>query len=136
MTLKVIIDTNFLLIPGKFMIDIFEEIKNEARTDIELLTLDRVIEELEKLSNSKETKLKDRNAAKLGLALLKQKNLKIEHCSRQHTDDAIIEKALEFKDQGFFSAIATVDKELISRALSSKIWVFALRQKKKILLLK
>jgi rRNA-processing protein FCF1 len=136
MVLKVIIDTNFLLIPSTLNVDVFEGIVSAANDSVELITLNLVVEELEILIASKELNLKDREAAKLALALLKQKNLKIEHCSNEHTDDAILKKALEFKQEGYSAAIATQDKELISRALSSKIQIFTLRQKKKILLLK
>lgn len=136
MVLKVIIDTNFLLIPATQNVDIFEGIVNAAGDSVELLTVDLVIEELELLVTSNDLKLKDREAAKLALALLKQKNLKIEHCSNEHTDDAILKKALEFKQESGSVAIATQDKELISRALSSGVQIFTLRQKKQVLLLK
>ncbi len=136
MVLKVIIDTNFLLMPATMNVDIFEGIVNAAEDSVELVTIDLVVEELEILIASADLTLKDREAAKLALALLKQKNLKIEHCSNEHTDNAILKKALEFKQENGSAAIATQDKELISRALSSNVQVFTLKQKKQILLLK
>ncbi len=134
--MKVIIDTNFLLLPGNLHIDIFQGILDAADDAIELIILQNVVDELQDLSTRESLSLKDRKSAGIGLSLIKQKNLKIEHGSNEHTDNVILMKALEFKKQGISSAIATIDKELISRALSSEVQVFALRQKKKILLLK
>ncbi len=136
MVLKVIIDTNFLLIPGRFGVDIFQEIVENADDQVELIILQNVISELDTLAISSELSAKEKAAAKLGLQLIKQKNLKIEQGSNEHTDDVILRKALEYQKQGFNSAIATVDKELISKATNRNVWVFALRQKKKVLLLK
>ncbi len=136
MVLKVIIDTNFLLIPGRFGVDIFQEIVENANDQVELITLQNVVLELENLAVSGELNQKEKAAAKLGLQLVKQKNLKIEQGSNEHTDNVILKKALEYQKQGFNSAIATVDKELISKATDRNVWVFALRQKKKVLLLK
>jgi rRNA-processing protein FCF1 len=135
MGLKVIVDTNFMLLPGTQGVDIFEGIQDAANDVIELIIFDRVIDELEELTTKQGLSLADRTASRMALALIKQKNLKIEHCSNEHTDDAILKKALEYKNQGLNVAIATQDKELISRVLASKMQVFALRQKKKILLL-
>ncbi len=136
MVLKVIIDTNFLLIPGRFGVDIFQEIIENANDKVEFVIFQNVVSELEKLAVSIDLNTKEKAAAKLGLQLLKQKNLKIEQGSNEHTDDVLLHKALEYQKQGFNSAIATVDKELISKATNRNVWVFALRQKKKVLLLK
>ena len=136
MVLKVIIDTNFLLIPGDFGVDIFQEITEQANNVVEFIILQKVIQELEDLCVNKDLNDKQRKSAKLGLALLKQKNLKIEHCSNEHTDDAIVKKSLEFKEKGDSVAIATQDKQLTSRCLNYGVQVFTLRQKKKVLLLK
>jgi len=136
MVLKVIIDTNFLLLPGNFGVDIFQEITDQANDVVKFIILQCVVIELEKLSVSKELNENQRLFANIGLKLLKQKNLKIEHCSNEHTDDAIIKKSLEFKKKGNSVAVATQDKQLTSRCLDLGVQVFALRQKKKVLLLK
>jgi rRNA-processing protein FCF1 len=132
----VIIDTNFLLLPKTKKIDIFQEIRSAANCKIAYIILDSVVKELNKLKTDKNLKINKRVAAKVALELLKQKNLKIEQGSNEHTDDAILKKALELKKSGEKIAIATQDKNLISRALNQEIQIFALRQKKQILLLK
>ena len=136
MVLKVIIDTNFLLIPGNFGVDIFQEITEQANDVVNFIILQSVVNELEKLSVSKELNENQRLFANIGLKLLKQKNLKIEHCSNEHTDDTIIKKSLEFKEKEISVAVATQDKQLVSRCLDLGVQVFALRQKKKVMLLK
>lgn len=136
MVFFVLMDTNFLLLPETLGIDVFNEIKETALDNYEFIILQSVYDELNKLCADDSQSKKHRDAAKLGLEIIKQKNLKIEHCSNEHTDDALLKKALELKKQGNSIAIATQDKELISRARKLGIQVFALRQKKKILLLK
>ena len=112
MTLKVIIDTNFLLLPGNFNIDIFQDIKIEANRGVEFVILENVQKELEDLTKKANLKEKDKLSASIGLQLLKQKNLKIEHSSlNKHTDDVIIDRALEIKDLGIAVAIATIDRD-------------------------
>lgn len=136
MTFYVLLDTNFLLLPETLGIDVFTQIRETALDNYEFIILQSVLNELEKLQLDNAQSKKHRDAAKLGLQLIKQKNLKIEHCSNEHTDDALLKKALELKKQGNSVAIATQDKELTSRSLKVGIQIFALRQKKKILLLK
>ncbi len=131
--MKIILDTNFLMVPITLNIDIFEGLFQAVQDSYELLTIDLVVKELEYLSKKKELKTIDRKAAKFGLSILKQKNLKIEHSSLdQHTDDALINKAIKFKDKGFSVAIATIDKDLIRKAHEQSIKVLSVKQKKNI----
>lgn len=67
------LDTNFLLIPGQFKIDIFEEIRNIMNEPYDLCIFQETIQEL---SNIAEKASKDKNNAKIALMLIKQKNLK------------------------------------------------------------
>jgi len=68
-----VLDTNFLLIPGQFKIDIFEEIRNIMNEPYDLCIFQETIQEL---SNIAEKASKDKNNAKIALMLIKQKNLK------------------------------------------------------------
>ena len=72
---KIILDTNFLLIPGQFNVDIFTEVERILGEPFELCIVDKSIAELNRLvAVGKE---KDRFAAKLALVLVIQKNLMI-----------------------------------------------------------
>jgi len=70
---RIVLDTNFLLIPGQFKIDIFEEIRNIMNEPYDLCIFQETIQEL---SNIAEKASKDKNNAKIALMLIKQKNLK------------------------------------------------------------
>ena len=70
--MKFLLDTNFLLIPGQFKIDIFSELNKYGKP--KLFTLDLVVQELKTLSTGKG---KDSAAAKLALELLQQKKVDI-----------------------------------------------------------
>ncbi|MGM5482111.1 MAG: PIN domain-containing protein [Nanobdellota archaeon] len=115
---KVILDTNFLMIPGQECVDIFEEIKNAFYKPVELFVASGTIKELEKLEQS--GKGKDKSAARIALGLLKRKDLKVIKTGEEHVDDALVE--LSKKDY----IIATQDLGL-KRRLKKYIYM---RQKK------
>ncbi|ENO12016.1 hypothetical protein MBGDC06_00279, partial [Thermoplasmatales archaeon SCGC AB-539-C06] len=70
---KIILDTNFLLIPAQFKVDIFDEIDRIILEKYQLFVLDKTIDELKKIIADKKQKMRNRRAAKLGLQLLKSK---------------------------------------------------------------
>lgn len=70
---RVIIDTNFLMIPGQNKIDIFEEIARLMTTPYQLYIFKETIDELSSIAKGKG---KESSNAKIGLKLIKQKNLK------------------------------------------------------------
>ena len=117
--MKFLLDANFLMIPGKFRVDIFTELERFGKP--ELYTLDSVIKELEKLSASRG---KDARYAKLGLTILKEK--KIQPLPSGKDTDSEIERVAS--EQGF--AVCTQDKALKAKLLSRKVPVITLRQKK------
>ncbi|MAG39278.1 hypothetical protein CMO90_04295 [Candidatus Woesearchaeota archaeon] len=124
---KVIIDTNFLLIPGIFKVDIFTEIKRLMNAPYKLFLINKSFEELNKIIVL--GKIKDREAAKLGLILaknlIKQKSLKTIGCSsKKSVDDIIVEKT----NKKVF--VATMDKELKHRIKKKDGKIITLKQKK------
>ena len=122
---KILLDTNFLLIPAKFNVDIFSEIERICHFNYELCILDRSVEELEKIKNTK----KDKHSiyAKLALALLKNKKIKvIKMKSAENVDDLIL--GLD----GYI--VATQDKELADKLKEKEVALIALRQKKYLIL--
>ncbi len=119
---KVVLDTNFLLIPGQLGIDIFSGIEEVMKYPYKLYIFDRTIEELEKIKS--EQTGKHRDAAKLALELVKSKHLNIiRSTSNQIVDDLIFELALTDRDV----IVATQDKGLKKRVKHNIIY---LKQKK------
>ncbi|MEM5805109.1 MAG: PIN domain-containing protein [Candidatus Aenigmatarchaeota archaeon] len=122
--LKIIFDTNFLidLFRFKILLDEIEEIFNEK---VEFFTLNKVLEELKRMSQSKGKK---GNYAKLALILLKEKNVKILDMRNKNTDDALI----NFAKKNY--VIATNDKELRKKLKELNFKIIYLRGKKKIMM--
>ncbi len=116
MPLKIILDTNFLMIPGIYKKDIFSEIK-KSYGNAELYVLQGSIDELHKII--REQKGSDKAAAKLAIQLLTQKlktktiNI-IDYAPNNNVDDALVELSKSY-------IIATQDKELKSRLKGKKL---------------
>jgi rRNA-processing protein FCF1 len=126
---KVVLDTNFLLIPGQFRVDIFSEIERIMQEPFELCVVDKSIAELNKLAVG--GRQIDKFAAKLALVLIIQKNLKTLHSfgSKKSVDDIIVTKA----DENTF--IATQDKALKERVKEKGAKIIGLRQQKYLVLM-
>ena len=126
---RVILDTNFLLIPGQFKIDIFTQIEKLMSYQFTLWLVDKSINELNKLVVA--GKEKDRFAAKLALVLIRQKNLKTLHSfvTKKSVDDIIVKKA----DSNTY--LATQDKALRERVKQKGAKLIGLRQKKYLIMM-
>lgn len=70
---RVIMDTNFIMIPTQFKVDIFSEIRRLMDEPYEICIYDASIDELSVLAKGNG---KDATHAKTALKLIKQKNLK------------------------------------------------------------
>lgn len=70
------VDTNFFLIPWQFKVDIFSEFQQLLVSNYEIIILDKVIDELNSIKNSKKTKGKDKTGAKFALQLIDLMNKK------------------------------------------------------------
>ena len=114
--MKTLLDTNFLLVPIHFRIDIYDRIGSE------LCTLDKCMEELEKMSKER---TKTGIEAKAALLLAKMKGVKIIKAEEREADRAIITAA----KKGNY-AVATNDKALIKALKKEGLRVLRLRQKK------
>jgi uncharacterized protein len=119
---KVVLDTNFLLIPAQFRVDIFEELTKLLDDSYELTTLKGCLGELRKIQE--EQKGKNKANAKLTLDLLETKELNIIDHDPGHIDDIIVERA--DKD----TIVCTQDKDLKRRLKEKGIKIITLRQKK------
>jgi len=120
---KIILDTNFLTIPYQFKVDIFEEIERLMEENYELVTLDKVVEELKKIKRGK-----DAVAAKIGLELIKKKDIKVINTDVNKVDNAIVKLADEN------TIVATNDKNLRKNLKNKNIKTFYLRSKKHIVM--
>ena len=102
---KVILDTNVLLMPSEFGIDIFAEIARLMKKSYQLCIIDKTLDELEKIIGTGKTKQK--LAAKVAKKLLNTYPVKVIKTDKKLHVDRLILKNLE-KD----TIVATQDSEL------------------------
>ncbi len=127
---KIVLDTNFLLIPGQFGIDIFSELDRICNFNYDMCVLPEIVEELESLAGSKSCSANDRRAAGLGLQLLKAKGVKVVNAKRKvfkSADKAILELA---SANGGDAVVATQDRDLRDKLAAKGVAVIMLRQKR------
>ena len=119
---KIILDTNFLLIPLQFRVDIFTEFERICDFAYGLYAYDKTIDELKNIMQTASGK--DRKAAEFGLKLIKLKNISIINSGQKDVDSLILE-GLD-KD----TIVATQDIKLKKELLEKGVSVIILRQKK------
>ena len=125
MKIKIILDTNFLLVPSQFNVDIFSEIDRVCNFSYGLFVVKETITELKGITYSSKSSGKDKKAAKLALLLLKKLKVKIVPFNRKvfkRADETII--AIADKE----CVVATQDIRL-RRKLRGKCSLIILRQK-------
>ena len=93
MVLKVLLDTNFLLLPHQHKVDVFDEVERIVPESYDLVTLTPVLRELAHLASQGG---EDAVAAKIGLELLGRRNVRVIDAEGS-ADDAIVKFALENK---------------------------------------
>lgn len=121
--MKVILDTNFLLIPGTLGVDVFAKIR-EFDPQAELFVVDTTIGELKHIQAKQRAKFA--RQAKLALQLIEQQNIQVIKTEKNKNTDLIIaEKAAKDK-----YAVATQDKALKQMLHKKQVPVIVLRQKK------
>jgi uncharacterized protein len=109
----IIIDTNFLLIPGQFGVDIFEEIKR-LLPGYDLVVMDKTNDELDRilLMGSQ----KDKTAAKIACKMLSTHKFDYISSGKGHVDDLIVSYIKQESEKGNNMFIATQDRDLRRRA--------------------
>ena len=121
---KIILDTNFLLIPAQFRVDIFEEIRQLMQEPYELYVVDATLDELDKLQF--DASGRDKSAAALAKQLIGKKGVKTLKTEKHlNTDKLIVELA---KSPDYL--VATQDKELKGILKENNVQLIVLRQKK------
>ncbi|MGV8140971.1 MAG: PIN domain-containing protein [Candidatus Woesearchaeota archaeon] len=123
--LRVILDTNFLIIPMQFKVDIFTEIRRLVNEPHEICAYQGSIDELMDLSKGNG---KEAANAKTAIKLIKQKNLKTlpNSIDEKYADNLILE-GVTSKD------IVCTQDQALKRLLKSKhkgIRLIALKSKK------
>jgi len=118
---KIILDTNILMIPGQYKIDIFSEIKRICQFEFELYAIDKSMIELDRIIEN--GKVKDKTAAKISKQLIIQKGVKIIPSEKGHVDNIILSLA---KEDDY--VVATLDKELKRRLRTEGIRIITLRK--------
>lgn len=121
---KIILDTNFLLIPAKFKVDIFSELDRICTFGCRLFIIDKTLDELNRIV--REQKGKDKAAAKLALLLLKSKKVEVIATKGQGTVD---ERILNLEGLNGY-AVATQDVMLKRKLKKKHIQIITLRQKR------
>lgn len=122
--LKIILDTNFLMIPAKFKVDVFDELEKVINQKFRVVVPRTVVEELEKLSKSRG---RDAAAARVGLELVEKEGVEV-----VDTEKAGDEGILELAERK--CAVATVDKGLKTHLKKKKIPIIYLREGKHLIL--
>ena len=119
--MNILCDTSFLMVLVTKPIKLFDSIVIQYGK-INFLIPDVVIEELKNLVHN--PSYKSSLGAKTVLEITKK--FEIIHTKKlNYTDDSIIDYAINYK-----CAVATMDKNLIQRLISSKVMVFSLRNNK------
>ncbi len=118
--MKILMDSNFLLIPGRFKVDVFKELQLFGRPEPH--TLDLVVKELEEIAKKPG---RDAKHAHMGLFLLDSREVNIIKTKGRNADREIERVA---KEEGFI--VCTQDRELIKRLRKKGVRVISLRQRK------
>ena len=124
---KIILDTNFLMIPLQFRVDIFSEFQRICNFNYELYVFDETVNELKNIMQKQPSKHK--KAAQFGLKLINLKNIGILKAKGSDTDRVIIDNS----DKE--TIVATQDRLLRKKLLDKGISVVLLRQKKYLVLI-
>lgn len=119
---RIVIDTNFLLIPLKFRVDIFSEFNRVCNSNYELTVFDQSIDELRNII-SRQSGI-NKKAAQFALKLIKLKNIGIINSEQKDVDSLILDSSNKN------TIIATQDIALKKKLLKKGSSVIILRQKK------
>lgn len=119
--MKVLLDTNALMVPGQFGVDVFEELERLGYR--RFLVPRPVLRELMALVGLADSR-RDRIAAKIGLALAEGCEM-VE--STGEADGVLVDLALEMG-----AAVFTNDKELKKKLSTRGVTVIHLRQRRRL----
>jgi rRNA-processing protein FCF1 len=124
--LKIILDSNFLFVPAKFQLDIFEELAKLLNQRFEPVLLSSIYQELQTLAEKGAPSR--RKQALLALKLAEKcRRIDVEKSGAESNDDVILRTATLWK-----SPVATNDRELRNKLRARKLPVIFLRGKSRL----
>ena len=126
MTVKVILDSNFLFLPSQFRIDIFTELVNLLNQRLEPILLSVTHEELRKVADTCSPKMRQHALLALKFAE-KCRIVNVERDSKETNDDVIVRVAKQWS-----CPVATNDQKLKRRLRNTNVPVIYLRQKSRL----
>ncbi len=124
---RVLLDTNALLMPAQFGIDLYDELMG-LFGDFEPITLEEVVGELSGLARGRG---RDAAAARVGLAMARRSTVVPSGSAAEHVDDRVIEYARRER-----CIVVTNDRELRNALLREGIGVVAMRRARTLELLR
>ena len=119
---KIILDTNFLLIPLQFRVDIFSELNRICNFNYKIFIFEQTINELKNIMEKQ--KGADKKAAQFALKLVKLKNIGIIKSGETDVDELMLDSVNND------TILATQDIKLKKQLLEKGASVIILRQKK------
>lgn len=123
MPLKIIVDSNFLMIPPQFHLDIFSELKRVLNRNIKVIIISPVYDELKKISLIDIQKY--RKQAKLTLKLIESfEIMNVKPDKDETVDDLIVRLAKEWN-----CPVATNDRKLKQKLRAINVPIIYLRQR-------
>ena len=122
MTLRILLDTNFLLDMIRYKVD-FSSFDN-LEEKVDLFITSETLREIKSVANRK---TKEGRLALMALKLIESQKIKIVQSLRKEVDEDLIELA---KKEGFI--VATNDKDLKEKLKKENVRIICLRNKKKI----
>ncbi|MFH1399189.1 MAG: PIN domain-containing protein [Candidatus Woesearchaeota archaeon] len=125
---QIILDTNFLMIPAQFGVDIFTEIARIMTENYEIVVLDQTLKELGVVVAS--GKGRDSQAAKIALDLVAAKRVRVVETKENYVDKAILD--LVEQDRHI---VATQDRDLKKSLRLRGIPIIIMRKKQSLVLL-
>src|SRR3989344_6682072 len=126
---KIILDTNFLMIPLQSRVDIFSELNRICHFNYRLCVYEKSIDELRKIIENGSGK--DKKAAQFALKLIKLKDIQVIKSEKNIDVDSLI-----LENSGKDTIVATQDMELKRMLLEKPISVVILRKKQHLQLVK
>lgn len=126
MTLRIIIDSNFLFVPAQLKLDIFEGLMNLLNQNYESIVLSTTIDELRSIVERGAPKL--RKQAEMALKLAEKCSLvSVDRKTGETNDEVIVRVAKQRK-----WLVATNDSELRKRLRNISVPVVYVRQKSRL----
>ncbi|MBS3099717.1 hypothetical protein J4463_00680 [Candidatus Pacearchaeota archaeon] len=112
--MKIVIDTNFIMSAVKQKVNIINSLE-ELFGIYSLIVLSPVIKELKKITEDKDSKIIERNAAKLAKEILAKYNSLVVHSDKSNADSAILEYVKQYPE----TITATLDRGLKQRIVKA-----------------